>query len=270
MRYDAESMNTILVVLAHPDDETFIFGGTIAKYSKLGFPVDLLILTSEHSNKKNTELRDATKILGVRDLHRLNYFPTPIDTDSDVHSDRTLSKVGVESVAAEIENIIEIIKPGIVLSFDPTGVYGHPDHIISNQSTRIALQRYIRIDSLVSLYEISFARNLISIVAYAELFLQNLFPRIYLGSKYSFLTNKLKLLPPITTKIDISSSLKVRHGAVKAHFSSLEAGPWYLRMFEKIPHYLRQFIANKENFVRVYPEQTDFDDSSKFVGLYRN
>ena len=52
MRYDAESMNTILVVLAHPDDETFIFGGTIAKYSKLGFPVDLLILTSEHSNKK--------------------------------------------------------------------------------------------------------------------------------------------------------------------------------------------------------------------------
>ena len=39
MRYDAESMNTILVVLAHPDDETFIFGGTIAKYSKLGFPL---------------------------------------------------------------------------------------------------------------------------------------------------------------------------------------------------------------------------------------
>jgi len=270
MKRDAEAGNTILVVLAHADDETFIIGGTIAKYSKLGFPVDLLILTSEHSNKKDRELTDAAKILGIRNLHRLNYFPTPIDGDSDDQREIILSKVGVESVAVQVETIMEMIKPGIVLSFDPTGVYGHPDHIISNQCTRIALKRYRRIDPLVGLYEVSFARNLISIVAHCELFLQNLFPRIYVGSKYSFLTKKLKLLPPITTKIDVSSSLKVRQGAVRAHSSSLESGSWYLRMFERIPYYLRKLLANKENFVRVYPDQTGFDDSSKFFGLGKN
>lgn len=265
MSRGAEAKDKILVVVAHPDDETFIFGGTIARYSNKGFPIYLIILSSEHSDTKSNELKKAANNLGILDFFQLDHIPTPISNQLSRDKNVVLSKAPIPVIADEIEAIIKNIKPKIVLSFDPIGVYGHPDHIVSSAATRVAITNYSSSDNSVRLYEVSLARNMILIAGYFELLVKNLFPGLYKKPRYSLLIDKVRSLPSPTTVIDTSNWLKVRQSAVYAHSSSLESGPWYLRIFEKIPHYVRKLLFNREKFCRVYPEESEFDDSTNFV-----
>ena len=267
MSRGAGDKDKILVVVAHPDDETFIFGGTIARYSSEGFPIVLLVLSSKNSGIKLRELKEATKSLGILDFFQLNHVSTPINNQLAGDQEVVLSEIPISTIAVEIEDLMKMIKPNIVLSFDPIGVYGHPDHIISSAATRVAIKNYSRLDSSVRLYEVAFARTMILIAGYLELVLKKLFTRFFKKPRYSLLIDQLVSLPSPTTVIDTSSSLKVRQTAVYAHLSSLESGPWYLRVFEKIPYYLKKFLVNREKFCRIYPGESEFDDSTNFVEL---
>lgn len=60
-------MDSILVVIAHPDDESIGVGGTIRKHSDQGFPVDVHCMTGNET--RNAELKEACAILGVRNLY---------------------------------------------------------------------------------------------------------------------------------------------------------------------------------------------------------
>jgi LmbE family N-acetylglucosaminyl deacetylase len=270
MSRDAEAKDKILVVVAHPDDETFIFGGTIAKYSDKGFPIYLVILSSEHSDTKSKELKTAASNLGILDFFQLDHISSHINNQLNHGKNSVLSKTPISVIADDIEALIKNIKPKIVLSFDPIGVYGHPDHIVSSAATRVAIKNYSNLDNSVRLYEVSFARNMILIAGYFELLVKNLFPGFYKKPRYSLLIDQLRSLPSPTTVIDTSNWLKERQSAVYAHSSSLESGPWYLRMFEKIPHYVRGLLFNREKFCRIYPEESEFDDSTNFVDPNRS
>lgn len=60
-------MDSILVVVAHPDDESLGAGGTIRKHGDLGIPVDVHCMTG--TKIRNEEMKDACSILGVRNLY---------------------------------------------------------------------------------------------------------------------------------------------------------------------------------------------------------
>ncbi len=140
----------LLSVLAHPDDETFGMGGTLALYARKGVVVHLICATRgelgdidpEYKDKiksasclRTQELRCAADLLGIDQIHFLNYRDSGMSGLEANHHPKALAAQPIDKVAREIAHKIRQIKPDVVLTFDPIGGYRHPDHIAIHQAT---------------------------------------------------------------------------------------------------------------------------------------
>jgi LmbE family N-acetylglucosaminyl deacetylase len=146
----------LLAVLAHPDDESFGTGGTLALYASRGVDVHLVCATrgevgeadAEHlkgfksvGEMRAAELRCAAGILGLRGVHYLGYRDSGMPGSPDnVHPDAQVAHP-VEEVAGRVVGYIRELQPDVVLTFDPIGGYRHPDHIHIHQATVLAFDR---------------------------------------------------------------------------------------------------------------------------------
>jgi LmbE family N-acetylglucosaminyl deacetylase len=133
----------LLCILAHPDDESLGTGGILAKYAAEGVGTYLVTATrgergwsgSPENNPglqalgqlREDELRGAAHTLGVREVQLLDY----IDGDLD--------KADFREIVYQIVGTLRRVRPQVVVTFDPSGVYGHPDHIAISQFTMAAL-----------------------------------------------------------------------------------------------------------------------------------
>jgi len=147
---------TILAVLAHPDDESFGMGGTLALYAQRGYEVHLICATLGEAGTvddeylqeydsiqelREAELRCATQSLGVSSLHLLGYRDSGMpDTPENEHPNAQINH-SVEEVAGKVVKYIREIKPDIVLTFDPIGGYRHPDHIHIQKAATLAFEK---------------------------------------------------------------------------------------------------------------------------------
>jgi LmbE family N-acetylglucosaminyl deacetylase len=140
----------ILVVLAHPDDESFGMGGTLAYYVKKGVEVHLVCATRGEAGEvppemlegfdsvaklRENELRCAAGILGLTSVHFLEYRDSGMPGSPDNHHPDALARAPVEDVAAKVTGYIREIRPDVVITFDPMGGYHHPDHIAIHKAT---------------------------------------------------------------------------------------------------------------------------------------
>jgi len=149
------SNRVLLAVLAHPDDESFGMGGTLALYASHGVEVYLVCATrgevgtadEEHmkgfasvGDMREAELRCAAGILGLKAVHFLGYRDSgmPGSPDND-HPDAQV-RHSVRQVAGKVVSHIRSLKPDVVLTFDPLGGYRHPDHIHIHQATVMAFE----------------------------------------------------------------------------------------------------------------------------------
>ena len=145
----------LLAVLAHPDDESFGMGGTLALYAQRGVEVHLICATrgeagmmdAEHlqgytstADKRETELRCAARILGLREVHFLDYRDSGMPGSADNQHPQALVAAPTAEVSLKIARLIRRIKPQVVLTFDPIGGYRHPDHIAIHQATLLAVE----------------------------------------------------------------------------------------------------------------------------------
>ncbi|HMB25564.1 MAG: PIG-L deacetylase family protein [Chloroflexota bacterium] len=147
---------TILAVLAHPDDESFGLGGTLALYARKGYDTYLVCATrgevgtvdEEHLNGfkdtaelRTVELERAAKILDLKDVFFLDYRDSGMPgTEENKHPNAQINHP-VEEVAGRVVKYIRELKPDIVLTFDPIGGYKHPDHIHIHQATVLAFEK---------------------------------------------------------------------------------------------------------------------------------
>jgi N-acetyl-1-D-myo-inositol-2-amino-2-deoxy-alpha-D-glucopyranoside deacetylase len=151
----------LLLVHAHPDDETINNGATMAMYAALGADVTLVtctrgeegeVLVEEHSHKAAThddllgehreiELADAMKALGIKDYrflghpHRKYRDSGMMETEPNKRDDNFWNAPFDEATSHLVE-IFEEVKPHILITYDEYGGYGHPDHI---QAHRVAM-----------------------------------------------------------------------------------------------------------------------------------
>lgn len=140
----------LLAVLAHPDDESFGPGGTLALYASRNVDVHLICATSGEAGEvqpeflqdydhvqqlRLDELRCATAILGLKDLHLLGYRDSGMPGSPDNQHPQALAAAPIQEVATRITALIRQIRPQVILTFDPQGGYHHPDHIAIHRAT---------------------------------------------------------------------------------------------------------------------------------------
>lgn len=140
----------MLVVLAHPDDESFGMGGTIAYYAAQGVNVHLVCATKGEAGTvdphylkryksiaklREAELSCAAKTLGLKSVTYLGYRDSGMAGSEDNKHSRSLYRAPVRKVAVQIARQIKKLKPQVVVTFDPVGGYHHPDHIKIHKST---------------------------------------------------------------------------------------------------------------------------------------
>jgi N-acetyl-1-D-myo-inositol-2-amino-2-deoxy-alpha-D-glucopyranoside deacetylase len=153
---------SLLLVHAHPDDESLATGGTIARYAAAGVRVivvtctlgehgeiigeELAGLAAERADQlggyRLAELRAACTALGVS-THRFlggigrwrdsGMAGTPANEDP-----RAFVAGDLGEQAAELGKIIEEVRPDVLVSYDSGGGYGHPDHIRAHEVTMAA------------------------------------------------------------------------------------------------------------------------------------
>jgi len=147
---------TILAVLAHPDDESFGMGGTLAYYARQGYAVYLACATRgevgtvdpEHmvgfnsiAELREGELRCAAQHLGLKEVFFLGYRDSGMpNTEENKHPEAQIN-APVEEVATRVVKIMRAVQPEVVLTFDPIGGYRHPDHIHIHNATVLAFEK---------------------------------------------------------------------------------------------------------------------------------
>ncbi|MCU0488265.1 MAG: PIG-L family deacetylase [Anaerolineales bacterium] len=140
----------LLAVFAHPDDESFGTGGTLAYYAQQGVDVYLVCGTrgevgevaaqflegfNSIAERRESELRCAAGILGLKGVRFLDYRDSGMPGSPDNQHPEALAAAPLEQVAAKIASQIRQIQPQVVLTFDPIGGYKHPDHIAIQRAT---------------------------------------------------------------------------------------------------------------------------------------
>lgn len=147
---------TLLAVLAHPDDESFGLGGTLALYAQRGYDTYLICATrgeagsvdAEHlhgfkniADMRTAELDCAASHLGLKDVIYLGYRDSGMTgSDDNKHPEAQINHP-VEEVAGRVVKHIRALQPDVVLTFDPIGGYKHPDHIHIHQATVLAFDK---------------------------------------------------------------------------------------------------------------------------------
>ena len=145
----------LLSVLAHPDDESFGMGGTLAKYAEDEVEVHLICATrgeagevdpeyltgfSSVADLRVSELNCAVKHLGITSLTLLNYRDSGMTGSENNNNPEALMNASLEQVAEEIAEKMRHVKPQVVLTFDPLGGYRHPDHIFVHKAANRAFE----------------------------------------------------------------------------------------------------------------------------------
>lgn len=216
----------LLVVVAHPDDESFGFGGTLAKCARSGVEIHVLCATKgEHGQGQGNlgiirakELRHASSVLGVQSVEFLGY------TDGSLCNDL------YHEIAQKVEGKIKSFSPQVVLTFDRLGVSGHLDHIFMSLVTTYVCKKYQHHLKLFYLVE------------------QEKFARLFGRFYYIF-------FPPGCVKeeadvvVDIASVWDQKIQAMKAHKTQAADVRRILlakRFFPKEEYFLEAFKKNKK------------------------
>lgn len=212
-------MLQLLIVVAHPDDETFGTGSVIASAADAGVEVTVCCATrgeqgedtsgttsnpSQLAKVREQELRAAAHVLGARDVVVLDFADSGMDGDAGPGS---LSTVDLAAVVEPIAALIGRVEPDVVVTLDPDSVTDHRDHMRIGEAATAAFAKAAKPSA--RLYYWTLARSLIvrwqdelkalgRLPAYVE---------IELGRPDA----------DITTVVDVAHVAQVRRNAIAAH-----------------------------------------------------
>jgi LmbE family N-acetylglucosaminyl deacetylase len=148
-----------MAVHAHPDDEASSTGGILARYGAEGVRVVLVTCTDgscgdgpggvkpgqpghdrdEVAALRATELQASCDVLGVDHLELLGYRDSGMMGWAENDAPGSFWSTPVEEGAARLAGLIEQYRPQVVVTYDPNGFYGHPDHIQAHRITMAAV-----------------------------------------------------------------------------------------------------------------------------------
>jgi N-acetyl-1-D-myo-inositol-2-amino-2-deoxy-alpha-D-glucopyranoside deacetylase len=250
----------LLLVHAHPDDESIGTGATMAKYAAEGARVTLVTCTLGELGEiippdlahlawnadgglgqyRIGELAAACEVLGVSDhrflghagkWHDSGMMGTPAN-----EWDGSFWRADVEEAARDLLDVITEVRPQVLVTYDANGFYGHPDHI---QAHRVAWRAFELADGLVQkFYATAIPR---SVLAEAMALLQEEgtgagevggadFSRVESVDDLPFGTDD----DEVTTEIDAREYLEAKLAAMRAHATQIAVDSPFFALSDQV------------------------------------
>lgn len=206
----------LLVVIAHPDDESFGCGSVLARAAAAGHATAVLcatrgeagvsrIGTADLAALREAELRAASRVLGIREVRLLSHHDSGMDGDP---APGTLAAADPAAVTMEVRAVIDELRPDVVVTLD--GSDGHRDHAVMRDATLAAVDTAQ--PSPAATYLWCLARS--SMARWAEHMRST-------GGGEAYLAMRELGTPDeeITRVVDASAELSARWAAIRAHAS---------------------------------------------------
>ena len=140
------SRRRILGVFAHPDDETSSSAGTFTRYAHEGVEIHVAVATRGEPGSLGTgemavtrEDLPAIREAELRSVLQMYGADPPILLG---YRDQELATSDFEELVGKVASVMEKVSPQVVITFGPTGISHHDDHIAIHRATVEAFQRY--------------------------------------------------------------------------------------------------------------------------------
>jgi len=278
---------TLLAILAHPDDESYGTGGTLARYAAEGVDVHVAIATdgaagsiaegwegdrARLAEARALELAAACHILGIT-LHNLGYRDSGyINDPANKHPDAFIQADKTEAVGGVVRLIREL-RPQVIITHDETGGYFHPDHIQCYVITTAAVtaaadpQQYPEIGTapfqIERLYCTVFSNRWVKFISFL-MRLRGQDPT-QVGRNKDIDLTRLGVPPrKVHAVINYRRYWDAKQQASAAHYSQ-GGGTGFSRL---LPTWLFKLFMANESYMQVYPPTPDgFRERDLYTGL---
>jgi LmbE family N-acetylglucosaminyl deacetylase len=265
-------MKRLMAIFAHPDDETFSIGGTLVQIAEDEVDITLVVATRGEEGEiastisadrsilgkvRESELNCAAQTLGVDNLYILDYRDSGMEGEpANDHPDAFI-KASSEGVIISLVELIRRHRPEVVITFEPNGGYGHPDHI--------AIHRYAR-QAFFSASDPEAYPHSGAIWEASRLYYTAI-PRTFFDQMRQHMieqgidTSELDWLDSdknhwteedIDLIVDVSGVVDDKWDALECH--QTQFGPDHL--FRKLPEEVSKSLMGKEYFALAWPEDS--------------
>ena len=239
-------------VFAHPDDDSYVLGGTLLLHPGAVEPT-LVFATSGEAGPIAAGSPATRSTLGeVRQREQRAFLEAVGYAGAAIrflrHPDYRLPEVPFERLVGEVEAVLEAVRPQVVVSFGPDGLTSHHDHIRTGEAAAEAFRRARAAagepqDAFQRLYQAAYPRSDVD--------------RFYAGVRqggfdYGEEGNLFDLTgvsdERIAVRVDTRAVAGRKWAAILRHQSQLEE-------HERIPEPLRWIVLDAECFVQAFPER---------------
>lgn len=262
----------LVAIFAHPDDETFGVGGTMARYAEDGVPVTMVCATRGEVGEispgtgatpetlgrfREQELRDAMALLGVADVRFLDFRDSGMAGTPENADARNLINAAPDSVIEPLVRTIRERQPEVIATWDESGGYGHPDHVAVHHHATAAFHAAADASRFADagapwstplLYYVS-----IPIEEFQRLMAE--MRELGVGEPEVAQEESIDTLPRVPTNciIDVSAYYERKMEAMLSHKTQIRD----MDPFMAIPEEIRRRFFGREFFYRAHPQLPD-------------
>ena len=268
----------VLGCFAHPDDEGFGSGGALAMLVDRGAQVTVVcatngdvgeisdpsLATPENLNQvRQEELRQAMAVTGVTDVRFLDYRDSGMDGTSDNDHPDSLFQAQADRVAGRLAEIMIEVQPDLVLTHDPTGGYGHPDHKKVYETTTMAFPTAVNALSSVNYSgeENPWGPRRLYYVCFPRSNFRRMWQQIIdLGLEPPFAREMADTVgspdEAVTTSLDVSAYVDIKRESLNRHRTQMRMDG----AFAQMPDEMMREIMSTEYFTLAFPESAGKND----------
>jgi LmbE family N-acetylglucosaminyl deacetylase len=263
-------MATVVFFHAHPDDEAIATGGTMASLSDAGqrvvlvtatrgelgeIPAGLLSEDESLTERRNTELAEACRVLGVDRQVFLDYLDSGMAGETSNERPGCFAAADVDEAANALATILDEEDADVLVIYDEHGGYDHPDHI---QVHRVG-SRAAELAATPVVYMATMNRDFFRQLA-AEVATMDWEPPEGAMDGIDMMGEPASRL---TTEVDVTPWIDRKRRAMRAHASQISETSFFLSM----PDDVFARVWGREWYIRVLPPRTETDGSRRETTL---
>jgi N-acetyl-1-D-myo-inositol-2-amino-2-deoxy-alpha-D-glucopyranoside deacetylase len=285
------SPRTLLLVHAHPDDETIGTGGVMARYSAEGVRVVCVTCTGgEHGEIvvpeldtpqnharlgeiRALELQRALARLGPVESRKLGYVDSGMMGTAENDLPGTFWQADLDEAVGRMLEIVRDVKPQVMVGYNDFGGYGHPDHIRAGLIAKAAFERTADwADRPLKLYETAGGnRRREEVQKRAE----ERGVKTWWGAnedetaeqraeREAFMRKMANAQGPVTTVVDVKNFIPAKLAALREHVTQLPADGFFLALTEDD---WRELMPVEEFTLKVSRMGVRLPETDLFAGL---